>query len=46
MESPLLKVFKKHLDVLLGTWFSGEDSSVRLMVELEALNSFLAIMIL
>ncbi|KAK4823922.1 hypothetical protein QYF61_008308 [Mycteria americana] len=38
VESPSLEVFKRRVDVVLVTWFSGGLGNVRLMVELDDLK--------
>jgi len=38
VESSSLEIFKRHVDRVLGTWFSGGLGSVRLMVGLEDLK--------
>ena len=38
VESPSLEVFKRRVDVVLRTWFSGELGSVRLTVVLDDLK--------
>lgn len=41
VDSPLLEVLKKHVDMTLRTWFDGKHgSTVQLMVELHDLKSF------